>query len=59
MHVLTCTTGWVGPGEEVELRREPTNRYDANAVQVLNIGGNQIGHIPRNVCVKLVSDLDT
>jgi hypothetical protein len=45
----------VGPGEEVILQREPNNKYDKNAVQVLNILGVQIGHIPRNVAVKLVN----
>jgi SWI/SNF-related matrix-associated actin-dependent regulator of chromatin subfamily A3 len=45
----------VGPGEEVSLRREPQNKYDRNAIQVMNISGMQIGHIPRNVAGKLVS----
>jgi SWI/SNF-related matrix-associated actin-dependent regulator of chromatin subfamily A3 len=31
--------GMVGRGEEVDLIREPTNRYDSNAIQVINISG--------------------
>lgn len=34
-------------GDEVFLRTEPNNRYDQNAVQFLDIGGNVLGYIPR------------
>ncbi|KIJ68013.1 hypothetical protein HYDPIDRAFT_107592 [Hydnomerulius pinastri MD-312] len=50
--------GLVGPGEEVRLIREPHNKYDRNAIQVKNIGGIQVGHIPRNVAAKLSPLLD-
>ncbi|KAK1224593.1 hypothetical protein PQX77_012488 [Marasmius sp. AFHP31] len=50
--------GLVGPGEEVVLQREPTNRYDGNAIRVLNIAGTQVGHIPRNVASNLAPLLD-
>ncbi|EGO00039.1 hypothetical protein SERLA73DRAFT_167889 [Serpula lacrymans var. lacrymans S7.3] len=50
--------GLVGPGEEVRLIREPHNRYDRNAIQVMNIGGTQVGHIPRNIASKLSPLLD-
>ncbi|KAJ7594405.1 SNF2 family N-terminal domain-containing protein [Mycena floridula] len=50
--------GLVGSGEEVLLQREPHNRYDPNAIQVLNIGRVQVGHLPRNVAGKLARLLD-
>ncbi|KIJ19024.1 hypothetical protein PAXINDRAFT_97103, partial [Paxillus involutus ATCC 200175] len=50
--------GLVGPGEEVRLIREPHNKYDRNAIQVKNIGGTQVGHIPRNIASKLAPLLD-
>ncbi|KIK94979.1 hypothetical protein PAXRUDRAFT_141720 [Paxillus rubicundulus Ve08.2h10] len=50
--------GLVGPGEEVRLIREPHNQYDRNAIQVKNIGGTQVGHIPRNIASKLAPLLD-
>jgi len=42
----------------VKLVREPSNQYDRNAIRVLNINGIQVGHIPRNVAVKLAPLLD-
>ncbi|KAI0074381.1 hypothetical protein K474DRAFT_1626028 [Panus rudis PR-1116 ss-1] len=50
--------GLVGAGEEVRLIREPNNRYDRNAIKVVNIGGTQVGHIPRNVAAKLAPLMD-
>ncbi|TFK94573.1 hypothetical protein K466DRAFT_509225 [Polyporus arcularius HHB13444] len=51
--------GLVGPGEEVILARQPHNQYDRNAIQVKNIGGTQVGHIPRNVAAKLAPLIDS
>ncbi|KAI0675019.1 SNF2 family N-terminal domain-containing protein [Trametes maxima] len=50
--------GLVGPGEEVLLVRQPHNQYDRNAIQVKNIGGTQVGHIPRTVASKLAPLMD-
>ncbi|KAL4074195.1 SNF2 family N-terminal domain-containing protein [Scleroderma citrinum] len=50
--------GLVGAGEQVGLVREPTNQYDRNAIKVINIGGVQVGHIPRDVAAKLASLID-
>ncbi|KAG6918560.1 hypothetical protein DXG01_013650 [Tephrocybe rancida] len=50
--------GLVGPGEQVALVREPGNRYDRNAIQVMNIGRVQVGHLPRQVAQKLAPLLD-
>ena len=50
--------GLVGAGEEVQLIREPNNRYDRNAIRVSNIAGSQVGHIPKNVAARLAPLLD-
>lgn len=47
---LTCVgiryyNGWVSEGENVIFQREPTNAYDQNAIQVLNVVGHQVGHV--------------
>lgn len=34
-------------GDEIVLRRELDNRYDENAVQMLDVSGNLLGYIPR------------
>lgn len=46
-------------GEFVVVRREPENPYDANAIQVLNVLRQQIGHIPRGNAAKLARFIDT
>ncbi|RDI87292.1 hypothetical protein Vi05172_g2935 [Venturia inaequalis] len=51
--------GHVTFGEMVLLNREPTNQYDSNAIQVKNVYGVQIGHIPRQVAAKLAPFLDS
>ncbi|KAF7967470.1 hypothetical protein HWV62_34115 [Athelia sp. TMB] len=54
-------TGMVGPGEEVNLIREPHNKYDRhsrNAIAVKNIANAQIGHIPREVASKMAPLMD-
>ena len=40
MEVMLCT-----PGEPVELRREPKNPHDANAVAVFSLRGVQMGYL--------------
>ncbi|PNH26443.1 hypothetical protein BJF96_g10255 [Verticillium dahliae] len=50
--------GNASAGEIVLCNREPHNQYDSNALQVTNVLGDQIGHIPRNVAAKLAPYLD-
>ncbi|KAI0344734.1 hypothetical protein BDW22DRAFT_1354880 [Trametopsis cervina] len=50
--------GLVGEGEEVRLIREPTNRYDRNAIKIENISRTQVGHINRNIAAKLAPLMD-
>lgn len=51
--------GMATEGEVALARREPHNQYDANAIQVLNVMGTQIGHIPRVIASKLASYMDS
>ncbi|KAI6046015.1 SNF2 family N-terminal domain-containing protein [Pisolithus marmoratus] len=50
--------GLVGAGEQVTLQREPRNPYDKNAIKVVNIGGMQVGHIPRDIAAQAAALLD-
>ncbi|KAK0659302.1 Helicase-like transcription factor [Lasiodiplodia hormozganensis] len=50
--------GYATIGEMVMLRREPHNPYDGNAIQVLNVQAQQIGHIPRQIAAKLARYMD-
>jgi SWI/SNF-related matrix-associated actin-dependent regulator of chromatin subfamily A3 len=50
--------GYATVGEMVVVRREPHNQYDSNAIQVLNVQGAQIGHLPRTISGKLAKYMD-
>ena len=45
-------------GEEIILRREPTNPFDTNAIRVERCSGEQIGYIDRYKAVTLASRFD-
>ena len=45
--------GYATPGEQVMVKREPSNQYDPNAIRIDNVQGAQIGHIPRQLALKL------
>lgn len=44
-------------GQRIALKREPTNKYDANAIAV-HILGNKVGHISKGVAANLAPILD-
>ncbi len=49
----------VGPGQALELRRDPDNEHDANAIAVhVAGGGEQLGWVPRELAVELAPELD-
>lgn len=50
--------GLVAIAEAVRLQREPGNRFDRNAVQVMNSMNQQIGHLPAGVSAQLAPLLD-
>lgn len=51
-------SGVIHAGEMANLVREPRNQYDANAVRVDNMLGNQVGHLKRNFAAALAPLLD-
>ncbi|RMJ28381.1 SNF2 family helicase [Aspergillus sp. HF37] len=51
-------TGHATLGEHAIVNRQPDNPYDANAIQVRNVMGAQIGHLPRQVAAKLAKYMD-
>lgn len=52
-------SGYATMGEMVLCRREPHNAYDANAIRVLNVQNEQIGHLPRTLAAKLAKYMDS
>ena len=49
----------VGPGQPLELRRDPANEHDPNAIAVYRAGGGeQLGWVPREVAAELAPELD-
>ncbi|KAF8342156.1 SNF2 family N-terminal domain-containing protein [Cantharellus anzutake] len=55
---LQYYNGLVGDGEQVSLVREPTNEFDRNAIQVMNLTNQQVGHIKREFAQKLSPLID-
>jgi hypothetical protein len=45
------------PGDPLELRRDPANEHDPNAIEVL-AGGVVIGFVPRDLASALARELD-
>jgi ankyrin repeat protein len=45
-------------GEQVELKRNPNNPHDSNAIEVLNILDQSLGHIPKDYAAVLAPALD-
>jgi hypothetical protein len=49
----------VAPGRPLELRRDPGNPHDPNAIQVHPAdGGPQVGWVPRELAAELAPELD-
>ena len=44
-------------GDALQLRRDPDNEHDPNAIQVL-AGGRQLGWVPRELAAELAPELD-
>src|SRR4029453_17985287 len=58
-HAEALASDAVAPGAPLELRRDPDNPHDANAIQVHPAGGGeQIGWVPRELAEELAPDLD-
>jgi hypothetical protein len=58
-HAQALATDAVKPGARLELRREPDNPHDPNAIQVHpGDGGDQVGWVPRELAAELAPSLD-
>lgn len=56
-HAGALTSESVAPGATLELRRDPGNPHDPNAIAVLG-GGAQVGWVPRDLATDLAGELD-
>ena len=50
--------GVVHPNELVNLKREPYNPYDGNAIKVTSLRGGQVGHIKGTIARVLARPAD-
>jgi hypothetical protein len=56
-HADALASDAVAPGSPLELRRDPGNEHDPNAIAVY-AGGAQVGWVPREVAAELAPELD-
>ena len=56
-HAEALVAAAIRPGDPLELRRDPANEHDPNAIQVL-AGGAQLGWVPRELAEELAPRLD-
>lgn len=47
----------MGPGQPLQLRREPDNKYDKNAISVW-VFTQQLGHLPRGFAAEIAPLID-
>jgi hypothetical protein len=58
-HAEALATDAVAPGSPLELRRDPDNPHDPNAIAVHPAGGGeQVGWVPRELAAELAVQLD-
>ena len=57
-HAEALEAADVTPGAALELRRDPANEHDANAIAVHAPGGAQLGWVPREIAADLARELD-
>jgi HIRAN domain len=56
-HAEAIASEAVAPGSPLELRRDPANEHDPNAIAV-HVGGSQVGWVPRELAAELAPELD-
>jgi HIRAN domain-containing protein len=56
-HADALQTKAAEPGNRLELRRDPDNPHDPNAIAVL-AGGEQVGWVPRELAAELAPQID-
>jgi hypothetical protein len=57
-HAAALESDAAAPGRPLELRRDPQNEHDANAIAVHAGDGDQVGWVPREIAAELAPDLD-
>jgi hypothetical protein len=57
-HAEALARAEAGPGASLELRRDPGNEHDPNAIQVWAAPGDQVGWVPRELAAELAPQLD-
>jgi hypothetical protein len=57
-HADALASDAVAPGRLLELRRDPDNPHDPNAIAVHPPGGEQVGWVPRELAAELAPELD-
>jgi hypothetical protein len=58
-HAEALLSEAVAPGRRLELRRDPDNEHDPNAIQIHpSDGGAQVGWVPRELAAELAPALD-
>jgi hypothetical protein len=56
-HAAALASDAAAPGQPLELRRDPGNPHDANAIAV-HAGGEQLGFVPRELAAEIAPALD-
>ena len=56
-HAAALASDAAAPGRPLELRRDPANEHDANAIAV-HAGGEQLGFVPRELAAEIAPELD-
>jgi hypothetical protein len=57
-HAEALASEGAAPGERLELRRDPGNPHDPNAIAVQSSAGEQLGWVPRDAAAELAPALD-
>ena len=57
-HAEELSSGELEPGSVLELRRDPENEHDQNAIAVHARDGGQVGWVPRELAEEIAPELD-
>jgi hypothetical protein len=60
-HAAALDSDAAAPGSPLELRRDPSNEHDSNAIAVHVAGdpvGEQLGWVPREIAARLAPEID-
>jgi hypothetical protein len=57
-HAEAIASEAAAPGRPLELRRDPDNPHDPNAIAVHAGDGEQVGWVPREIAAELAAELD-